>query len=109
MAETLKVLGQSNPAASTLTACYTVPALTTATVSSLVVCNQASSQGTFRVSIAVAGAADNAKQYVYRDLTISSKNTFIATVGFTLGPADVVRVYASNASMSFQLFGVEVA
>lgn len=107
MAQTYKVLGQSNPAATTLTALYTVPAATSAVASSLTVCNQAGSSGTFRVSVAVAGAADNAKQYLCYDVTIAANTTYTFTLGVTLATTDVVRVYASSTSQSFNLFGVE--
>jgi hypothetical protein len=107
MAQTLKVLAQVNPAATTLTTLYTVPAVTTASVSSLVVCNQAGSSATFRVSIQVAAAADNAKQYLYYDTSVDANDTFVATIGITLGAADVVKIYASSTTLSFNLFGAE--
>ena len=109
MADTLKVLGQSNPSATTLTTLYTVPAATTAVCSSIVVCTQAASAGTFRVSVRVAGAADTAKQYLYYDTAIAANDTFVATIGVSLAATDVVSVYASSATMSFNLFGVERA
>jgi glucose-6-phosphate dehydrogenase assembly protein OpcA len=108
MADTLKVLGQSNPSATTLTTLYTVPSSTSTTVSSLVVCNQASSAATFRISIQVAAAADTAKQYLYYDTNVPANDTFIATVGITLATTDVVKCYASSTTLSFNLFGVEV-
>lgn len=109
MADTLKVLGQSNPSATTLTTLYTVPAATTAVCSSIVVCNQAASAGTFRVSVRVAGLAATAKQYLYYDVSIPANDTFTATIGISLAATDVVSVYASSATMSFNLFGVERA
>lgn len=108
MADTFKVLAQVNPAATTLTTLYTVPAVTSTTVSSVVVCNQAASDGTFRISIQVAAAADNAKQYLYYDTNVYANDTFIATVGLTLATTDVVKCYASSTTISFSLYGVEV-
>lgn len=107
LAESLKVLAQVNPAATTLSTLYTVPSSTSATASSLVVCNQGA-DATFRVSVAVAGAADNAKQYIYYGLSIPANETFIATIGLTLAQTDVVRVYCSTANCSFSLFGCEL-
>lgn len=106
--ETLKVLGQVAPAASALTTLYTTPAVTQTTVSSLVVCNTSQQPQTFRTSVAVAGAADATAQYVYYDVPITANSTFVATVGLTLGAADVVRVQSSG-SVAFGLFGVELA
>ena len=108
MAQALKVLGQVNPAATTLTTLYTVPSATSTSVSSIVVCNQAASSATFRVSIQVAAAADNAKQYLYYDTTVAANDTFIATIGISLATTDVVKIYASTTTLSFSLFGVEI-
>lgn len=108
MTDTLKALAQSKPAATTLTDAYTVPGATTATVSSISVCNQASTSTSFRISVAVAGAGDTSKQYLYYNVPIAGYDTFVATLGITLGAADVVRVYATDANLSFNVFGVEV-
>jgi len=107
--ETPKVLGQLDAPATTLTALYTVPASTVAVASTLVVCNRNNSNVTFRVSVAVAGAADDPQQYVYYDTVLLKNDSVFATIGLTLGAADVVRVYASTTGVSFALYGVEVA
>lgn len=107
--EALKVLGQVAPIATTLTTLYTVPALTTTTVSTLVVCNRSATNVTFRVSVAIAAAADTAAQYLFYDVTLTKNNAFTATLGITLAATDQVRVYASTANLSFNLFGVEVS
>ena len=108
MVDTLKVLGQSNPVAATLTDAYTVPASTQATVSTIYVANRSATATSFRISIAVAGAADDNRQYVYYDVEIRGNDSMAATVGATLGAADVVRVYATLATLSFNIFGVEI-
>jgi len=108
VAETRKVLAQLNPSATTLTTLYTVPGATQVVSSTLSVCNQDAAAGTYRVSVAIAGAVDNAKQYVAYDSAINGNQTYTWTIGMTLGATDVVRVYASNANFSFNLFGVEL-
>lgn len=108
MADTSKVLGQAIPAAATLTTLYTVPGATSAVVSTLKACNQSPSQTTVRVSVAVAGAADTAKQYLYYELPIAGYDSFSATEGWTMATTDVVRAYSTNGLVSFNLFGVEV-
>lgn len=109
MATTYKVLGQSNPAATTSTALYTVPAATQAILSTLTVCNQSASDGTFRVSVSVNGAALSAKEYIAYDASIRGNGFVTLTLGISLGAADVVRVYASSTSLSFSAFGTEIA
>lgn len=109
MATTYKVLGQSAPLATTETDLYTVPALTSAVASSIIVCNRGATQATFRVSIAVGGGATANKDYIYYDLLIAGNDTFIATIGVTLAATDKVKVYASSANFSFSLYGSEVS
>lgn len=109
MAEQNKILGQSAPAATTLTDLYTVPALTQTVASSVVVCNRGGTSTTFRISLAPAGAADAVSQYTYYDVVIPKNDTFVATIGITLATTDKVRVYAGNANLTFTLLGVEVS
>lgn len=107
MATTYKVLGQSKPGAASLTDAYTVPALTQACISTITVANQSATATKFRVSIAIAGAGDTAAQYIYYDIDIPGNNTFAATFGVTLGAGDVVRVYNTLATCSFNIYGCE--
>lgn len=110
MAETRKVLGQSYPAAITLTSLYTVPSSTQAVVSCITACNQsAAASATIRISIAVASAADTSAQYFAYDVPLAVTETVTFQVGITLGAADVIRVYSSNGAVSFSAFGVELA
>ncbi len=103
-----KILGQQSPSASVETDLYTVPAATQAVVSSLVICNRSGSSTTFRVSVSAGGGATVNKDYLYFDIAIPAYETFIATVGLSLGTGDKVRVLAASADLSFNLFGSEV-
>jgi hypothetical protein len=109
MATVYKVLGQSSPSATTETALYTVPAATSAVASSVIVCNRSAVLSTFRISIAIGGAATTNKDYIYYDLPIGANDTFIATIGVTLAATDEVRVYSSNTNLSFSLYGSEIS
>ena len=108
MSETLKVLGQSAPEATTDTNIYTVPASRAAVVSSLTVCNRGTAEGTFRVAVRPAGAAIAVAHYVYFDAKLAANSTLAATLGLTLAATDIVTVRASSANFSFSLFGSEV-
>ena len=107
MATTYKVLGQVNPAATTLTTLYTVPAATQTVCSTLTICNQGVST-TVRVAIRPAGEAINSKHYTVYDLPVSASDTLTLTLGITLGATDVVSVYAGTANVSFGLYGSEI-
>ena len=96
MATTYKVLGQSNPAATTLTTLYTVPASTQTVVS------------TYRIAVRVAGAAITASQYIAYDVSLPANASDTLTLGVTVGATDVISVYSSSATMSFSAFGSEI-
>jgi hypothetical protein len=109
MATNYKVLGQSNPAATTATSLYTVPAATQAIVSTLTVTNQTATAGTYRIAVRVAGAALAAAQYIAYDVSLPGNATDTLTLGVTLGATDVITVYASAATFSFNAFGSELS
>jgi glucose-6-phosphate dehydrogenase assembly protein OpcA len=102
-----KVLGQSNPSATTATTLYTVPSAKSAVVSTLTICNQAASAATFRVAVRPAGATLAAVHYVAYDVTVGASDTTALTLGITLATTDVITVYASSATLSFHAYGDE--
>jgi len=107
MADSLKVLGQLDPSATTATILYTVPDMSQTTVSSIVVANRTGSAITFRLSVHVAGASADDKQYLYYDKSVAANDTLNIVIGITLNQADVVKVYTSATNMSFNMFGCE--
>ena len=108
MATSYKILGQAAPGAATLTGLYTVPAATSTVVATFSACNRDTSPTTFRLSIAVAGAADTVAQYLHYAEPIPAGKTFTKTVGLTLAATDVVRVQSGNGLASFSAWGAEV-
>jgi len=107
MADVLKSLGQLDPAATTVTVLYTVPDMTQTTVSSIVAANRTGSAITFRLSIHVAGASANDKQFIYYDKSVAANDSLAIILGITLAQTDVVKVYTSAVDMSFNMFGCE--
>jgi len=107
MADILKVLGQVDTAATTVTTLYTVPDMTQTTVSSIVAANRTGSAITFRLSIHVGGAGADDKQYLYYDKSVAANDSLMTVIGITLNQTDVVKVYASAVDMSFNIFGCE--
>lgn len=109
MATTYKVLGQSNPSATTLTTLYTVPSATQAVVSSIVIANLAASSATFRIAVRPAGASIANSQYIAYDITVGASDSTVLTLGLTLGATDVLSVYASTTTVTFSAYGSEIA
>jgi len=109
MATTYKVLGQSNPSATTATTLYTVPASTSTVISTITVCNQASTAATYRIAVRPVGATLAAQHYIVYGATVAASDTTTLTLGLTLATTDVVTVYASSATVSFNAYGSEIA
>lgn len=103
-----KVLGQSNPAATTATTLYTVPAATSAVCSTLSVANLGVST-TFRIAVRPAGATLANQHYIVYDSAINAGSAVYLTLGVSLATTDVVTVYAGTANLAFSLFGSEVS
>jgi glucose-6-phosphate dehydrogenase assembly protein OpcA len=109
MATAYKVLGQSNPAATTATTLYTVPSATSTVVSTIAVCNQAATAATYRIAIRPAGATLAAQHYIAYGSTVAANDSTMLTIGVTLATTDIITVYASTATLSFSAFGSEIA
>lgn len=109
MPTTYKVLGQVIPSATTATTLYTVPASTQTVVSSISICNQASSSATFRIAVRVAAATLATSQYIAYDVTVGAADTTVLTLGLTLGATDIITIYSSTATVSFAAFGSEIS
>ncbi len=107
MADSLKVLGQVDPAATTTTVLYTVPDKTQTTVSSIVAANRTGSAITFRLSVHVGGATADDKQFLFYDKSVAANDSLSIVIGITLDQTDVIKVYTSAVDMSFNIFGCE--
>ena len=104
MADKWGALAQIAPAATTLTLAYTVLAGKQSTVEA-VICNRGAA-ATVRLSHAIAGAADAVAQYLLYDYAIAAGESKV-TARFTMNEADLLRVYASTATVTFNINGIE--
>lgn len=109
MANVWKVLGQSNPSAATSTTLYTCPASTQTVVSSIIVCNRSNIATSFRVSVDVNGAGDSNEDYIAYDVPIGPNETVALGHGVTVDASDLIRVYATLATLTFSAYGQEIS
>lgn len=109
MATTYKVLGQSNPSATTATTAYTVPSATQTIVSTITATNLGAAPAAYRLAVRPSGETLANKHYIVYDSSVAPQSTDTLTLGITLNATDVVTVYASTATMAFNLFGSEIA
>lgn len=110
MPTTYKILGQSNPSATTETELYATPSLTSSVVSTIAIANQAASAATYRIAVRpAADASTTAKHWIVYGATVGANDTTMLTLGITLAASDTIRVYASTGTLSFSVFGSELA
>ena len=93
---------QDVPTLLTLTDLYTVPAATQF-VGKVRVVDESGTGTAFRLSVGVAGAADDPKQYLAYDMAIAG-NVAIE-VPLECGPGDVIRGYATLGTLAFTVSG----
>jgi hypothetical protein len=110
MATTYKILGQSAPGATSNTDVYTVPSATQTVISTITVVNRGATAATFRIAARPDGVT-LANQHFFGgyDSTVSANDVVALTLGVTLDAGDVITVYASNANLSFNIFGSEIS
>lgn len=108
MTDTFKVLGQSAPSAATSTTLYTCPSSTQTVVAYVAVCNRSTTPTSFRLGIDVNGAGDSNEDYQYYDCPIEGNETIEVMRGATLDASDLIRCYATLATLSFSAHGVEI-
>lgn len=106
--ETIKSPSYVLPLANTLTTLYTVPSSTQAVVSTINVCNTASTANTFRIA-ATSGGSPVLGNYLIYNMSIDGYETVSFTQGITLSSGDLIAVYGASAGLAFNLFKMEVS
>ena len=110
MPESVKVLGQASLTAETDTNVYTVPASTSAVISTIVLANRAGSATTFRLAVRPNGATLANEHYVAYDVPIAANDSTTLTLGVTMDAADVLTAYSgAGSSVSVNVFGTEIS
>lgn len=105
-----KVLGQSAPGAATATSLYTCPSVTQTIISTINVVNtHASTADTIRIAVRPDGATLANQHYIVYGVSLSAGATFTYTGGITIDAADVITVYSTNGTSSFNAFGSEIS
>lgn len=108
--ETIKVLGQvaGTAAASTYTVVYAVPTSTTTVISTLSVCNTASTAATYRIALAQASATPTQAEHLVYGASVPANDTVFLTLGVCMTATVKWLMASSSAStVSFAAFGVE--
>lgn len=113
MATNYKVLGQVAPVPpSTETTLYTVPALTSAVLSTITVCNRSLNARNYRIAVKpTTGTALGNTHYIAYDATVAANDTVCLTLGLSLAAGNTISVIQSSGSsneLTFNAFGSEI-
>lgn len=106
---TYKVLAQAAPSATSNTDIYTVGAGKQTVISTIIIANRAATAATYRIAIRTDGAVLANTHYIAYDVAVGASDSTTLTLGLTVDASDVVTVYASNANLTFSIFGAEIA
>jgi len=110
MATAYKILGQSAPANTSNADLYTVPASTSAIVSTIAITNTTASVANATVYIRKAGAAASTSNALVYSQAIPANATVTYTNGITLATTDVITINtATSSALTFQAFGSELS
>ena len=96
---------QSAPGAASLTAIHTAAA--PLVISTANVCNRSATPTAFRIAISPGGAAIADQHYVAYDVAIGANEVIPLTNGYTMATGDVLRVYNTLATLSFNFFPID--
>ena len=108
MAQSYKVIAQSAPSATSNTDMLTVASSTQVVASTITVCNRGASDAQYRIAVRPGSASIANQHYIAYGATVGANDTVALTLGVTLAANDTVTVYASNANLSFTIFGCEI-
>lgn len=110
MPTSYKVLGQAQGGSSltSYTTLYTVPASTSAIISTISVCNtNASSDYKFRIAISTS-TTPSAANWIAYDSIVAANDTSFITVALTMDTTYKYLIVSSeNSALSFSVFGSE--
>lgn len=100
---------QGTAGTSTYETLYTTPSATEAVVSTIVICNQASSGVTFRIGLDTTAGTPGASEFLVYDATLAGNDTVALTLGITMDAGKFLRVSSSANTCSFSAFVAEIS
>src|SRR4051794_8825061 len=104
MADTLKRLAGPTLLTASAATVYTVPALTTATVRNIHVCNETGTAATFTLSLGTDGAGKR----LYKAVSIPANESLEVGLSLVLAAAEILQAYSGTASaLTLTMSGVE--
>lgn len=110
MATTYKSLGlQGTAGVGTYGTLYNTSASVSAILSTVAICNTASSPATYRIGIMGSAGTPAASEWLVYDATVAANDTVFLTCGITLSSSQFIRVSSSANTVTFRAFVSEIS
>jgi len=100
---------QGTAGVTTYATLYSTPAATEAVISTIVICNTATSPATYRIGLEEGDLTPGASKWIVYDTTVPANDTVFLTVGMTLAPEKYIRVSSSANTVTFSAFVSEIS
>jgi len=100
---------QGTAGVTTYATLYSTPAATEAVISTIVICNTATSPATYRIGLEEGDLTPGASKWIVYDATVAANDTVFLTVGMTLAPEKYIRISSSANTVTFSAFVSEIS
>ena len=100
---------QGTASTGTYATLYTTPASTEAVISSIVICNTASADATFRIGMDDTAGTPGASEWLVYDATVGANDTVVLTMGVSMAASKFIRVSSSANTVTFSAFVSEIS
>jgi hypothetical protein len=100
---------QGTAAVGTYATLYSTGASTTAVVSSIIVCNEATAAVTIRAGLAASATTPASGAFILYDRTVPPNDTLVLNLPVTLGNTAFIRVSSSANTTSFTAAVAEIS
>jgi hypothetical protein len=99
---------QGTASTGTYATLYSTSASVSAVISSLVICNQASSDVTTRIGLTTSAGTPTAAQFLVYDAVVAGNDTVALTLGITMDVSKFLRISSSASACNFTAFVSEI-
>jgi hypothetical protein len=100
---------QGTASTGTYATLYNTSASATAVISTIAVCNTASTAATYRVGIMGSAGTPAASDWLVYDASVNANDTVFITAGVTLAESNFIRVSSSANTVSFSAYISEIS
>ena len=100
---------QGTAGVTTYATLYNTGAATTAVISTIAVCNTASTSATYRIGIMGSAGTPSAANWLVYDSSVPANDTIFITIGISLGNTQFIRVSSSANTVTFSAYVSEIS